>query len=100
MFFFFPKWLAICVFVLKIKHVAGEDKVSFQIKSFGLFGPGPRQNQPKPVSPPKQIVDQMDQMEVTWHHVLFIHYFKAPGQLDYSVYGLDTGTELVKYRFS
>ncbi|XP_046652917.1 serine/arginine repetitive matrix protein 2-like isoform X1 [Daphnia pulicaria] len=30
-----------------------EDKVSFKIQSFGLFGPGPRQAPPKPVSPPK-----------------------------------------------
>ena len=61
------------VLVLKLINVAGEDKVSFQIKSFGLFGPGPRQNQPKPVSPPKQTADQADQMEVTEGHSLFIH---------------------------
>jgi len=54
-----------CLLVLKMMNVAGEDKVSFQIKSFGLFGPGPRQNPPKPVSPPKQTADQSDQMEVT-----------------------------------
>nr|CAG4646245.1 EOG090X05S8 [Macrothrix elegans] len=41
----------------------GEDKVSFQIKSFGLFGPGSRQGAPKPVSPPKQGAEQ-DQAEV------------------------------------
>jgi hypothetical protein len=41
--------------------VSGEDKVSFQIKPFGLFGPGPRQNVPKPVSPPKQEMEGMEE---------------------------------------
>ena len=61
-------------------NVAGEDKVSFQIKSFGLFGPGPRQAPPKPVSPPKATDDQMD-MEVIHHSIhyssyVFFYFFK------------------------
>jgi hypothetical protein len=35
--------------------------VSFQIKPFGLFGPGPRQSAPKPVSPPKQEMEGMEE---------------------------------------
>lgn len=41
----------------------GEDKVSFKIQSFGLFGPGPRQAPPKPVSPPK-VTNEQVQAEV------------------------------------
>ena len=42
-------------------NISGEDKVSFQIKPFGLFGPGPRQTVPKPVSPPKQEMEGMEE---------------------------------------
>jgi len=50
----------------------GEDKVSFQIKSFGLFGPGPRQAPPKPVSPPKQFENRGDQAhEVCYFSFIF-----------------------------
>lgn len=35
----------------------GEDKVSFQIKSFGLFGPGNRQAAQKTLSPPKAMAE-------------------------------------------
>ena len=45
----------------RIYNLLGEYKVSFQIKSFGLFGPGPRQAPPKPVSPPKTFDNRADQ---------------------------------------
>nr|CAG4641680.1 EOG090X05S8 [Eurycercus lamellatus] len=46
----------------------GEDKVSFQIKSFGLFGPGNRQVAPKPVSPPKALNDEAKTDRENYHN--------------------------------
>jgi hypothetical protein len=50
-------FISLCSFI----NISGEDKVSFQIKPFGLFGPGPRQSAPKPVSPPKQEMEGMEE---------------------------------------